>query len=60
VLFAVVFAWVLLGQSLAAAQLVGGALVLGGIVLVRLDALSAPAPVIGAAPTEEPSLTRTP
>ena len=37
VLFAVAFAWVLLGQSLNAVQLLGGALVLAGIALVRVD-----------------------
>jgi drug/metabolite transporter (DMT)-like permease len=49
VLFAVVFAWVLLGQSLGAMQLVGGALVLVGITLVRVDDLRLP--------TAEPVLT---
>ncbi|HVE74339.1 MAG TPA: DMT family transporter [Mycobacteriales bacterium] len=39
VLFAVVFAWVLLGQSLGVVQLVGAALVVAGIALVRLDEL---------------------
>lgn len=50
VLFAVVFAWVLLGQSLGVAQLVGGALVVAGIALVRLDELGAgePAPAVAA------------
>ena len=42
VLFAVVFAWVLLGQALGPVQLVGGALVVAGIALVRLDELRAP------------------
>ena len=37
VLFAVVFAWVLLGQSMTIGQLFGGALVIAGIALVRLD-----------------------
>lgn len=37
VLFAVAFAWILLGQALTAPQLLGGALVVGGIALVRLD-----------------------
>ena len=37
VLFEVAFAWVLLGQSLNAVQLLGGALVLAGIALVRVD-----------------------
>lgn len=39
VLFAVVIAWLLLGQRLDVVQLVGGALVVGGIALVRLDEL---------------------
>lgn len=42
VLFAVVFAWVLLGQSLGATQLTGGALVLVGIGLVRVDEFRSP------------------
>jgi drug/metabolite transporter (DMT)-like permease len=37
VVFAVVFAWVLLGQSLGPWQLVGAALVVAGIALVRVD-----------------------
>jgi len=41
VLFAVVFAWVLLGQSLGLQQLAGAALVLAGIALVRIDELRA-------------------
>ncbi len=43
VLFAVLFAWLLVGQGLGAVQLVGGLLVLGGIALVRLDERPAPA-----------------
>jgi drug/metabolite transporter (DMT)-like permease len=39
VLFAVVFAWLVLGQSLSAVQLVGAAFVVGGIALVRVDEL---------------------
>lgn len=39
VLFAVLFAWLLLGQALGAGQLVGGVLVLAGVSLVRLDDL---------------------
>jgi drug/metabolite transporter (DMT)-like permease len=48
VLFAVVFAWVLLGQSLGTMQLTGGVLVLVGIALVRVDELRsrAAAPVL--------------
>lgn len=37
VLFAVVFAWLMLGQRLDVIQLAGGALVVAGIALVRLD-----------------------
>ncbi|HVM26412.1 MAG TPA: EamA family transporter [Mycobacteriales bacterium] len=39
VLFAVVFAWLLLGQVLSPVQLVGAALVVAGIALVRVDEL---------------------
>jgi drug/metabolite transporter (DMT)-like permease len=42
VLFAVVFAWVLLGQSLGPEQLAGAALVVTGIALVRVDELRSP------------------
>ena len=35
VLFTALFGWLLLGQHLGPVQLVGGAVVLGGIVLVR-------------------------
>jgi drug/metabolite transporter (DMT)-like permease len=37
VVFAVMFAWLLLGQRLDAMQLAGGVLVVLGIALVRLD-----------------------
>lgn len=40
VLFAVLFAWVLLGQVLTPWQFVGGALVVAGVTLVRLDELA--------------------
>ena len=53
VLFAVVFAWVLLGQSLGAEQLAGGALVLAGIALVRLDELRSPAAAPALTPHED-------
>lgn len=53
VLFAVVFAWLALGQSLAAVQLLGAALVVGGIALVRADELrGSPDPVLPAPPRE--------
>ncbi|MBT9607183.1 DMT family transporter [Microbacterium sp.] len=38
VLFALGFAWLLLGEAPAPVQFVGGALILAGVVLVRLDA----------------------
>lgn len=39
VLFAVLFAWLLLGQLPAPAQFGGGALILAGVALVRVDEL---------------------
>jgi drug/metabolite transporter (DMT)-like permease len=53
VLFAVLFAWLLLGQVLTPVQLVGGVLVVAGIALVRLDELRAPTAT--EAPTGTPS-----
>jgi drug/metabolite transporter (DMT)-like permease len=44
VLFAVAFAWLLLGQRLDVAQGVGAVLVVAGIALVRLDEVRMPAP----------------
>ncbi|KQQ83155.1 DMT family transporter [Arthrobacter sp. Leaf137] len=44
VLFAVIWAWLLLGELPGAIQLVGGVLIVGGVLLVRLDELRAPAP----------------
>jgi drug/metabolite transporter (DMT)-like permease len=44
VLFAVLFAWLLLGQRLAVVQLAGGLLVVAGIALVRLDEVRGDAP----------------
>ena len=43
VLFAVLFAWLLLDEGLTPGQLLGGALVVGGIGLVRLDEVRVPA-----------------
>ena len=57
VLFAVVFAWLVLGQALTAAQAVGGVLVLAGIVLVRVDELRLPV-TPEAVLSEEPRLAR--
>ncbi|MGX1163250.1 threonine/homoserine efflux transporter RhtA [Arthrobacter sp. SLBN-100] len=39
VLFAVIWAWLLLGELPGAIQLLGGALIVGGVILVRLDEL---------------------
>jgi len=44
VLFAVGFAWLLLGQSLSLVQIAGGVLVIAGIVLVRVDEMRSPEP----------------
>jgi drug/metabolite transporter (DMT)-like permease len=44
VLFAVTFAWLLLGQVPEAVQIVGGVLVVAGIALVRIDELRADEP----------------
>lgn len=51
VLFAVMFAWLLLAQEPTAVQAVGGLLVLAGVALVRADdrAVAAPGPVAAAA-----------
>lgn len=43
VLFALAFAWLLLGETPAPIQFVGGALILVGVVLVRMDAADADA-----------------
>ncbi len=52
VLFAVLWAWLLLGELPGAIQLLGGLLIVGGVVLVRLDELrsSAAVPAAAAAP----------
>jgi drug/metabolite transporter (DMT)-like permease len=39
VLFAILFAWLLLGQLPSAVQFLGGAFILGGVAMVRLDEL---------------------
>ena len=53
VVFAVVFAWLLLGQVPAVVQLAGGALIIAGIVLVRVDELRTPAAHAPLSPTPE-------
>jgi drug/metabolite transporter (DMT)-like permease len=52
VLFAAVIAWVLLGQLPAPIQFAGGALILAGVVLVRIQAEGVP--VLERAPELEP------
>ncbi|MDP9889269.1 EamA family transporter [Pseudarthrobacter enclensis] len=47
VLFAVVWAWLLLGELPGAIQLLGGVLIVGGVILVRLDELRASAALAG-------------
>ncbi len=42
VLFAILFAWLLLGQLPTGPQILGGAFILAGVALVRLDELHAP------------------
>jgi drug/metabolite transporter (DMT)-like permease len=42
VLFAVIWAWLLLGELPGAIQLLGGVLIVGGVILVRLDELRSP------------------
>ncbi|MGY2744558.1 drug/metabolite transporter (DMT)-like permease [Arthrobacter sp. UYCu723] len=48
VLFAVIWAWLLLGELPGPIQLLGGLLIVGGVLLVRLDELKTP-PIAGAA-----------
>ncbi|TNB68378.1 EamA/RhaT family transporter [Arthrobacter sp. BB-1] len=55
VLFAVIWAWLLLGELPGAIQLVGGALIVGGVILVRLDELRGPAPASAEGRGKEPS-----
>jgi drug/metabolite transporter (DMT)-like permease len=42
VVFAVLYAWLLLGQNVTVPQLIGGILILGGIALVRAEKVDAP------------------
>jgi drug/metabolite transporter (DMT)-like permease len=45
VAFAVLFAWLMLGELPTAIQLLGGVFIVGGVILVRLDETRTPAPV---------------
>lgn len=53
VLFAVLFAWLLIGQSLSLVQLAGGVLVVAGIALVRVDELRTPATPVPTTPRQD-------
>lgn len=57
VMFAVLIAWLVLGELPTAIQLLGGALIIAGVTLVRLDELRPPHPKRDpAAPPREPAL----
>ncbi|GAB3951557.1 EamA family transporter [Micromonospora vulcania] len=56
VLFAVLIAWLLLNELPTAWQLFGGALIVAGVALVRLDELRGSAPVLAPAALPEPLL----
>ncbi|GAA4376490.1 EamA family transporter [Agromyces bauzanensis] len=70
VVFAAVVAWALLGEAIGPAQLIGGLLILGGIVLVRLERRASdtaaialdvdlvPVPVRAGAADERPNLAQ--
>jgi len=63
VLFAVLVAWLALGELPTAVQLAGGALIVAGIALVRIDSLRDPEPdpdAAPAAPAFEPSAPSSP
>src|SRR4029079_16707177 len=53
VLFAVVWAWLLVGQRLDGIQLAGGVLVVAGIALVRLDEMRGPRSAVPVATPHE-------
>jgi drug/metabolite transporter (DMT)-like permease len=59
VLFAIAFAWLLLGQLPSVLQFAGGGLILAGVTLVRVDELrGAPVAVPAARPAPEPGQLR--
>ncbi|MCA1782912.1 MAG: DMT family transporter [Intrasporangiaceae bacterium] len=59
VLFAILFAWVLLGELPRPVQLLGGALILGGVVAVRLGEAAREARVsVAAAPARQEEASR--
>lgn len=51
VLFALLFAWALLGEAPGAVQIVGGVVLIVGVVLVRMDTSASAAPIAAVAPT---------
>jgi drug/metabolite transporter (DMT)-like permease len=55
VLFAVVFAWLFIGQTPTVLQAVGGVVVVAGVALVRLGELRTPVARAEALPVEEPA-----
>jgi drug/metabolite transporter (DMT)-like permease len=61
VLFAVLFAWLLLDQLPARIQLLGGVLIVAGIALVRIDELRTPSQTTSqtTSPTTSPTTSRT-
>jgi drug/metabolite transporter (DMT)-like permease len=62
VVFAALYAWLLLGQDLTVPQLLGGILILGGIALVRAEKADPPleaVPVTESVPTQTTSGTQT-
>lgn len=54
VLFAVLFAWLFLSELPVPVQLLGGALIIGGVILVRIDELRTPVPALAQAIPAEP------
>jgi drug/metabolite transporter (DMT)-like permease len=48
VMFAVLFAWLMLGQLPRAVQLVGGLFIVAGVAMVRLDELRTPKHAVAA------------
>lgn len=55
VAFAVLFAWILLGELPAGVQLLGGVLIVAGVALVRLDELRSPATEVVVPQGEQPA-----
>ncbi|WP_243227818.1 DMT family transporter [Microbacterium sp. CIAB417] len=51
VLFALLFAWALLGEAPGPVQIVGGVVLIVGVVLVRMDTSPSAAPIAAVAPT---------